>query len=98
MTVLRAAIDNGDTSIVAYEELRRRVLAGASGYDLGQIFLLREGMVVWMAHGNTRTAPAKPIVDQDRRVTAPVLSDEIHTSMVRVLASMALAGRRKMTP
>jgi hypothetical protein len=55
-------------------------------------------MVVWMAHGNTRTAPAKPIVDQDRRVTAPVLSDEIHTSMVRVLASMALAGRREMTP
>jgi hypothetical protein len=98
VTVLRATTDNGETSIIAYEELRRRVLAGASGYDLGQIFLLREGMVAWMAHGNTRTATAKPIVDQDRRVTAPVLSDEIHTSMVRVLASMALAGRREMTP
>lgn len=98
MTVLRAATDNGDTSIIAYEDLRRRVLAGASGYDLGQIFLLREGMVAWMAHGNTRAATAETIVDQDRRVSALVLSDEIHTSMVRVLASMALAGRREMTP
>jgi hypothetical protein len=98
VTVLRAATDNGDTSIVAYEELRRRVLAGASGYDLGQIFLLREGMVAWMTHGNTRTVPAKPIGDQDLRVTAPILSDEIHIGMVRVLASMALAGRREMTP
>jgi hypothetical protein len=95
---VRAATDNGDTSIIAYEELRRRVLAGAGGYDLGRIFLLREGMVAWMAHGNTYVATAKPIVDQDRRVTAPVLSDEIHTSLVRVLASMALAGRREMTP
>jgi hypothetical protein len=98
VTVLRAATDNGDTSIVAYEELRRRVLAGASGYELGQIFLLREGMVAWMAHGNTRTVPAKTIVDQDRGVTAPILSNEINIGMVRVLASMALAGRREMTP
>jgi hypothetical protein len=55
-------------------------------------------MVAWMAHGNTRTVPAKPIVDQDRRVTAPILSNEINIGMVRVLASMALAGRREMTP
>jgi hypothetical protein len=89
-----------DTAVALYEELRRCVLveAGACDCDLGQIFLLRGGVVAWMAHGTTRTAPANLTADGDREPTAPVLSDEIHAGMVRVLANMALASQREMTP
>jgi hypothetical protein len=89
-----------DTAVALYEELRRCVLveAGACDCDLGQIFLLREGVIAWMAYGTTRTAPAEPAAGRDGGATAPVLSDEVHAGMVRVLANMALAGRREMTP
>jgi hypothetical protein len=89
-----------DTSVALYENLRRCVLeeAGACDCDLGQIFLLRGGVVAWMAHGTTRTAPADLTADRDRHATAPVLSDEIHAGMVRVLANMALATRKEITP
>ena len=89
--------DNG-TSVVAYEELRRRVLTGTGGSELGQIFLLREGMTAWLAHQTTRTTPVRPAADQQPSVAAPVLSDEIHAGLVRLLANMALANRREMTP
>ena len=87
-----------DTSVALYEDLRRRVLVGAGACDCGQIFLLRGGIVAWMAHGKTSTAPPNPTTDRQSDATAPVLSDEIHAGMVRVLANMALAaGRREMT-
>lgn len=97
MSVSRAATAGTDTWVAAYEELRRCVLAGTGGRDLGQIFLLREGMTAWLAHATTRATPVWPAADRDKRVAAPVLSDEIHAGMVRVLANMALAGRREMT-
>lgn len=88
-----------DTSVARYEELRRCVLvqAGASACDLGQIFLVRGGVVAWMAHRTTRTAPTKLTTDRQRDATSPVVSDEIQAGIVRVLANMALAGRREMT-
>ena len=89
-----------DTSVALYEDLRRRVLvgAGACDCDRGQIFLLRGGIVAWMAHGTTFTAQTNPTTDRQNDATAPVLFDEIHAGMVRVLANMALAaGRREMT-
>ena len=93
-----AVIVGSDTSVVAYEKLRRCVLAGAGACDLGQIFLLREGIVAWMARETTCAAPINPTADRQGDVTAPVLSDEIHAGIVRVLANMALAaGRREMT-
>ncbi len=100
MIVSPAATGGSDTAIAEYEELRCRVLAGAGARDcdLGQLFLLREGIVAWIAHGTTSTAPANLTADRDSDVTAPVLSDEIHAGVVRVLANMALAaGRREMT-
>jgi hypothetical protein len=51
-------------SLSAYEELRRRVLAGASACDLGQIFLVREGMTAWLAHQTTCATPVRPAADQ----------------------------------
>jgi hypothetical protein len=100
VNVSAAMMVGSDTSVALYEDLRRCVLeeAGACDCDLGQIFLLRGGVVAWMAHGTTRTASANLTANRDRDATAPVLSDEIHTGMVRVLANMALAGRREMTP
>jgi hypothetical protein len=93
-----AATAGNDTWVAAYEELRRRVLAGAGACDLGQIFLLREGMTAWLAHQTTRATTDRPAADRDQRVVAPVLPNEIHAGMVRLLANMALAGRREMTP
>jgi len=89
-----------ENAVALYEELRRCVLvqAGACDCDLGQIFLLRGGVIAWMAHGTTRTALEEPAAGRDDGATALVLSDEIHAGMVRVLANMALAGRREMTP
>jgi len=93
-------VAGSDASVALYEELRRWVLeeAGAFDCDLGQMFLLRGGVVGWMAHGTTRTAPANLTSDRDRDAPAPILSDEIHAGMVRVLANMALANRREITP
>jgi len=100
VTASPTVMGGSGTAVAAYEELRRRVLAGAGACDCdhGQIFLLREGIVAWMAHGTTSTAPANLTADRDRDDTALVLSDEIHAGVVRVLANMALAaGRREMT-
>lgn len=100
MTASPTVMGDSGTAVVAYEELRRRVLAGAGACacDRGQIFLLRGGIVAWMAHETTSTAPADLTADRDMDATAPVLSDEIHAGMVRVLANMALAaGGREMT-
>lgn len=100
MTASAAVTAGSDTAVARYEELRRCVLvqAGACDCDLGQILLVRGGVVAWMAHATTRTAPANRTADRDRDATAPVMSDEIQVGMVRVLANMALAGRREMTP
>lgn len=100
MSASPAVMAGSDTAVALYEELRRCVLVktGAWDCDLGQIFLLREGVIAWMAHGTSRTVPAKPAAGRDGGATAPVLSDEMHAGMVRVLANMALAGRREMTP
>jgi hypothetical protein len=100
VTASPTVMGGSDTAVAAYEEVRRRVLvkAGACDCDHGQIFLLREGIVAWIARGATSTAPADLTADRGSYVTAPVLSDEIHAGIVRVLANMALAaGRREMT-
>ena len=54
-------------------------------------------MTAWLAHQTTRAAPVRPAADQKPCVAAPVRSDEIHAGLVRLLANMALAGRREMT-
>ena len=91
MTASPAATDGRDPFGVAYEELRRRVLAGVP-FDSrgGLVLLLREGIAAWMARGSAGAVPVTPAADPDRRGAAPIVSDEIHAAVVRVLASMAL--------
>ena len=94
MTVSTAAT-NGDTLGAAYEELRHRVLAGTTfGGHFGLVLLLREGLAAWMARWAAGSAPVEPAAV--RRVAAPIVGDEIHAAVVRVLASMALGGLGEM--
>jgi len=97
VTASHAATTGRDPFVAAYEELRRRVLAGASfGGHFGLALLLREGLAAWMARGSACSVPVAPAADLDRRVATPIVSDEIHAGVVRVLASMALGGHREM--
>jgi hypothetical protein len=91
-----AAATGPDQVRVTYEELRGRVLAGAPfGGAFGVVLLLREGLAAWMAGGSAGSVPVAPAVEPDRRAAAPLVSDEIHAAVVRVLASMALGGREE---
>jgi hypothetical protein len=97
VTASHAAANGRDPLGTAYEELRRRVLAGTSvGGHGGLALLLREGLAAWMARVSAGAAPVEPAADPDRRGAAPIVSDEIHAAVVRVLASMALGGHREM--
>ena len=89
MTACPATQDGDDRFGAAYEALRRSVLAGVScGGHVGLVLLLREGLAAWM----TRRAACAVPVEPERRVAAPILSNEIDAAMVRVLATMALGG------
>ena len=94
MTVSHAAT-TGDTVVDAYEELRRRVLAGApfSG-PVGLVLLRRDGLVAWMTRGTTGAAPVEA-ADAERRGAGPLGSTEIHIAVVRVLVNMALGGLKE---
>ena len=79
-----------------YEALRRRVLAGTPGGSAGGlVVLLRDGLAAWMARGSAGAA-AVEAAGPARRGAAPIVSDEIHAAVVRVLASMALGGREEV--
>ena len=86
------AATTGDTSVAAYEELRRRGPAGAPfGGHVGLLVLLREGIVAWMTRGPAGAASVEA-ANGERRGAAPLVADEIHAAVVRVLVSMALGG------
>ena len=94
MTVSPAAT-TGYTVVGAYEELRRRVLAGTPfGGPVGLVLLRREGLVAWMTRGAAGGAPVEA-ADTERRGAAPLVSNEIHIAVVRVLVSMALGGLKE---
>jgi hypothetical protein len=82
--------------VAAYEALRRRVLTGAVfGGPGGLVLLLRDGLAAWMARG-AAGATAVEAAGPERRGAAPLVADEIHAAVVRVLANMALAGLKEM--
>ena len=85
----RGACD-GDASF-AYEELRSHVLSGVPGNGTGLVLLLREGLAAWI-EGRAASCPASEPEKRPRHKAVPVLSDEVHAGIVRVLASMVLAG------
>ena len=96
MIAAHAAPPGGDVFGATYEALRHRVLTGAAfGGAGGLVVLLRDGLAAWMAHGPAGAAPVEA-AGPARRGTTPLVSDEIHAAVVRVLASMALAGLREM--
>lgn len=97
MTASHATPTGGDPFGAAYEERRRRVLAGTSFGGRGGPRLLQEGIAAWMARGAAGATPVEPAADPDRRGVAPIVSDEIHAAVVRVLASMALGRLREVS-
>ncbi|MGH8703151.1 MAG: hypothetical protein ACREVR_18515 [Burkholderiales bacterium] len=84
--------------MAAYEKLRSQVLAGASaGSPVGWGLLVREGIAAWMARSAATLAPIRPAADPSRLGVPWQLPDEVQGGVVRVLASMALAGRGEVS-
>ena len=92
MTAAETAVGEGDPSQVAYEELRGVAGAGATGGGrLGLVVLLREGLAAWVARRSMGTDAGTIAAPPQRPMGVPFVADEVHTGLVRVLASMVLA-------
>jgi hypothetical protein len=92
------AVNGNESSRVAYEELRSVAIAGSPfGDRFGLIVLLREGLAAWLTQPlvGSGSDPARTTVQSDRRAQVPLVSDEIHAGVVRVLANMVLGGSHK---
>ena len=94
MSLCAATQSKSELSVAAYEHLRRLVLAGTVfSSHFGLILLRREGLAAWISRGATWSAPLDPAAQPEPRAAAPNLPDQIHASVVQVLASLALRGR-----
>jgi len=80
--------------VAVYEQLRRHVHEGAAAPDGhgGLVVLWREGMAAWMAWRMTGAAAPEPVTAPQRPVSAPLAAADLHASLVRVLASLAMSG------
>ena len=95
MTATLAASTGQDSFGAAYEALRRSVLGGAPcGGHGGMVLLLRAGIVAWMTRGAAGAASVEA-TDAERRGAVPLVSNEIHAAVVRVLVNMALSGLKE---
>jgi hypothetical protein len=93
VTVFDVLPMGSDSSVAAYENLRRHVLAGtAFGSPFGLVLLRREGLAAWVSRGATSTAALEPAADREPSAVAPNVCDGIRASVVQVLASMVLRG------
>lgn len=95
MTTVAAPVPQGHgDSVTAYEALRSHALAGSSGGGQpGLIVLLRQGLAAWLTR---RLASPRPVPAAAGAAVLPFATDEIHAALVRLLAGMALASRRKV--
>jgi len=95
VTFSAAAAGGAEACVAAYEQLRRHVLAGAAarGGHFGLVLLLREGLAAWIDRRPPCAAAAESVAAREWPVGAPLVADDLHASLVRVLASMALSGR-----
>ena len=85
--------DGGDGCVTAYEMLRAQVLTGSTaGSPTGLLVLLRQGLAAWIARRSACSSPAPAAA----RTATPLVGDEIHAAIVRVLASMVLAGQQEV--
>ena len=73
------------------------VLAGgtAPGGHCGLVVLRREGLAAWMAWRTTGAAAPELVTATNGRRSAPLAADDLHASLVRVLASMAMSAREE---
>ncbi len=89
--------DDGDDALSSYELLRARVLTGSARCGhVGRGVLLREGMAAWMARRPT-CSPTVERTDSERRA-APLVMDTLRSGVVGVLACMAMATTKEMSP
>jgi hypothetical protein len=86
-----------DVSVAVYEQLRLHVHTGATapGGHCGLVWLRREGMAAWMAWRMTGAAGSEPVIAHQRPVSAPLAAYDLHASLVRVLASLAMSGGKQ---
>ena len=86
-------------SVESYEELRHGVLTGVPGSRHGGVIVLvREGVAAWLAYGSASEATARPVAIPAARPAAPAGRGDLDASLVRVLATMALANRTEVHP
>ena len=99
MTIGHTASGGSDVSGALYEQLRLHVQAGGTAPDghCGLVVLWREGMAAWMAWRMTGAAAPAPVTAHQWPVSAPLAADELHASLVRVLASLAMSGAKEMS-
>ncbi len=93
------AVDCTDANafVDTYEELRSDMLSDSpSGSHFGLILLMRQGIAAWMDRRAACSAPAKTVAVARRSEAAPLISDELHAGMARVLACMAMADRKEI--
>lgn len=92
MTSQATISDEAAACMRAYEALRSNVLAGTSaGGHAGLVVLVRQGLAAWMA----RRLACACMAPAEARTASPLVGEEIHGAIVRVLASMALAAQRE---
>lgn len=77
---------------MGYEQLRRRMLEGATaGGCFGLVILLREGVAAWMAHARSSPPPAvAPATSNDHPSAMVLIASDVHTDMAHVLANMVM--------
>jgi hypothetical protein len=99
VTLGHTASGGSDVSVALYEQLRLHMHAGAAapGGHCGLVLLRREGMAAWMAWRTTGAAASEPVTARQRSGSAPLAADDLHASLVRVLASLAMSGAKEMS-
>lgn len=87
--------DDPQAAVTAYEALRSHVLAGAAS-PAGLVVVLRQGVAAWMARRLACPSPASAATFATARATRLLVGEEISATLVRVLASMALAAQPEL--
>lgn len=87
---------NGEDAVAAYEKLRSRVLASSTpGSQKGLPLLIREGISAWIRRYPARAVPSLSVNRKTTPPQVPRVSNELHDGIVRLLATMALTGRKE---
>jgi hypothetical protein len=91
---------SAEATVVAYEELRRHVVAASlHGRDMGWVVLVREGVASWIERAGAGLAPAGLAAARDPGRAAPPVVSPLHVGLVHVLATIALTPRSEaMSP